>query len=185
MSEATSRLTFSPAEDADLGDIADLVNASYRGAQGWTTEAGYIDGARTDAETLLRHLAAAPDATLQTMRDSAAGPILGVVWLEPANAGAWYIGMLTVDPGLQDRKLGRALLEAAESFIVDRGGVCALMTVVNIRDTLIAWYERRGYRSTGETQPFPYDDSRFGAPLRDDLHFVVLSKTLASQNACA
>jgi hypothetical protein len=52
------------------------------------------------------------------------------------------------------------------------------MTVVNLRDTLIAWYERRGYAPTGETEPFPYGDARFGAPRRDDLAFVVLRKRL-------
>ena len=50
------------------------------------------------------------------------------------------------------------------------------LTVVNVRATLIAWYERRGYRLTGESQPFPYEDQRFGAPRRDDLEFVVLEK---------
>lgn len=50
------------------------------------------------------------------------------------------------------------------------------MTVVNVRDTLIAWYVRRGYRLTGEREPFPYGDNRFGTPLRQDLHFEVLEK---------
>jgi hypothetical protein len=31
---------------------------------------------------------------------------------------------------------------------------------------------------TRETQPFPYGDERFGRPLRNDLHFVVLEKDL-------
>lgn len=52
------------------------------------------------------------------------------------------------------------------------------MKVVNVRDELIAWYGRRGYAPTGETAPFPYGDDRFGQPLRDDLSFVVLQKTL-------
>ena len=52
------------------------------------------------------------------------------------------------------------------------------MTVLHVRDTLIAWYQRRGYTLTGETKPFPYDDNRFGTPLRDDLYFVVLEKHL-------
>ena len=52
------------------------------------------------------------------------------------------------------------------------------MTVVNVRDTLIAWYRRRGYILTGEAEPFPYDDARFGVPKRDDLSFVVLRKRL-------
>jgi hypothetical protein len=52
------------------------------------------------------------------------------------------------------------------------------MTVITIRDTLIAWYERRGYARTGELLPFPYGDQRFGLPQRDDLRFEVLEKSL-------
>jgi hypothetical protein len=55
------------------------------------------------------------------------------------------------------------------------------MTVIFLRTTLIAWYERRGYRLTGEIEPFPYGDERHGRPLRDDLHFVVLEKHLDSR----
>ena len=52
------------------------------------------------------------------------------------------------------------------------------MTVINVRDTLIAWYLRRGYQRTGATEPFPYGNDRVGKPLRPDLAFVVLEKTL-------
>lgn len=52
------------------------------------------------------------------------------------------------------------------------------MGVLNVRSTLIAWYERRGYTRSGETEPFPYGDDRFGRPLRADLEFVVLRKRL-------
>ena len=52
------------------------------------------------------------------------------------------------------------------------------MTVIDLRDELIGFYERRGYRRTGAFKPFPYGDVRFGIPLRDDLRFEVLEKTL-------
>jgi hypothetical protein len=52
------------------------------------------------------------------------------------------------------------------------------MTVINVRGTLSAWYERRGYVRTGETKPFPYGDERFGLPQREDLHFEVFEKEL-------
>ncbi len=53
------------------------------------------------------------------------------------------------------------------------------MNVVSIRDALIAWYVRRGHHKTGETESFPDGDDRFGAPLRDDLSFLVLEKDLS------
>ena len=52
------------------------------------------------------------------------------------------------------------------------------MSVITVRETLIAWYERRGYARTGKTLPFPYGDDRFGLPLRDDLRFDVFEKSL-------
>jgi hypothetical protein len=71
------------------------------------------------------------------------------------------------------------LLADAEQDARRRWGVTAVhMTVIAQRAELIAWYERRGYRATGETAPFPYGDARFGEPLRPDLHFVVLRKAL-------
>lgn len=63
-----------------------------------------------------------------------------------------------------------------EDFIV--GPRTARLSVVNAPETPIGWHERRGYRPTGETMPFPHGDSRFGRPLRDDLAFVMLEKRL-------
>lgn len=172
---------FSPADPSELPAIAALVNSAYRGEssrQGWTTEADYLGGQRTDAGTLAKDLAANPQAVVMTLRDEAGGPLLGCVWLEPADAGAWYLGMLTVRPDLQDRQLGRTMLAAAEGHARGQGAQRVRMTVIQIRDTLIAWYERRGYARTGETRPFPYADLRFGRPARDDLEFIVMEKAL-------
>ena len=170
-----------PATDADLKTVAAFINAAYRGESsrlGWTTEADYLDGQRTDAEALRADLATQPEAMLLTLRDEIDGPLLGCVWLEPAETGVWYLGMLTVRPNLQNRQLGRTLLAEAEAAVQKRGARRLRMTVVNIRDTLIAWYLRRGYALTGETRPFPYGDDRFGLPRRSDLSFVVLEKDL-------
>jgi ribosomal protein S18 acetylase RimI-like enzyme len=86
--------------------------------------------------------------------------------------------MLTVDPGRQAEGLGRALLTKAEDYVRKQGAARVQMTVISLRHSLIAWYERRGYRRTGASEPFPYGDDRVGVPLRDDLHFVVLEKAL-------
>jgi hypothetical protein len=57
------------------------------------------------------------------------------------------------------------------------------MSVIDTRHELLAWYERRGYRRTGERRPFPYGDDRFGRPRRDDLRFEVLDKELGTPQA--
>src|SRR6185503_7133756 len=126
---------------------------------------------------LARDLAASPAAELLIWRD-AAGEHLGHVWLEPQADGAWYLGLLTVRPDRQDQKLGRSLLTASEDYARAQGAARIRMTVVDQRHTLIAWYERRGYRLTGERRPWPYDDQDIGRPTVPDLGFVVLEKIL-------
>ena len=168
-----------PALEADLPDIVALTNKAYRetgpGAS-WNVES-MIEGPRTTEADLRADLAASPDAQLLIWRN-AQGEHLGHVWLEPGEAGGWYLGMLTVRPDRQDQKLGRELLAAAETFACDRGARRMELTVVNARDTLMAWYERRGYRRTGLTPPFPYEDTRLGRPTQPDLCFVVMARDL-------
>jgi ribosomal protein S18 acetylase RimI-like enzyme len=169
------------AVEADYAAIVDLANLSFRGTganASWNTEAVFIEGHRLNESLLREDLAAKPKAELLTYRDEPDGPVLGTVLLDERKEGVWYLGLLSIRPDLQKRQLGRGLLAAAEDFARARGGRRIRMTVVNVRDTLIAWYERRGYRLTGETQPFPYGDERFGRPLREDLHFVVLEKDI-------
>jgi ribosomal protein S18 acetylase RimI-like enzyme len=168
------------ATDADLDAIAALVNSAYRGESsrtGWTTEADFLDGQRTDPERLRAELAAKPGAVLLALRDDD-GALIGSVWLEPRGADAWYLGMFTIRPDLQSRGLGRTLLDEAERFARSRGARRMQMTVIQLRAPLIAWYERLGFRATGETVPFPYGDERSGIPLRDDLQLLLFEKRL-------
>ena len=169
------------ATEYDYAAIVDLANLAFRGvgpAASWNSEADFIEGQRLTESLLRADLAAKPDAVLLTSRDDPNGELLGTVWLEPKKDGIWYLGLLTIRPDLQNRQMGRALLAAAEDFAQQQGASRIRMSVVNVRTTLIAWYERRGYVLTEETQLFPYGDQRFGRPLRNDLHFVLLEKDL-------
>lgn len=169
-----------PLSPSELPDVVSLVNAAYRGdgaKAGWTHEADYLAGQRIDLAMLTKDLET-PGARVLGWREDPPAELLGCVWLEPAGADAWYLGMLTVRPDLQDRGLGRQILEAAEAHAADLGARRIRMTVVGVRDSLIAWYGRRGYAPTGEREPFPYHDARFGEPLRDDLDFAVFEKPL-------
>jgi ribosomal protein S18 acetylase RimI-like enzyme len=174
-------MPLNPAVEADYPAIIDLANLAFRGtgpSASWNTEADFIAGPRLNGSLLRADLAAKPEAHLLTYRDDPNGPLLGTVLLDPKQNGVWYLGLLSVRPDLQNRQLGRALLAAAEEFAKQHGAHRIQMTVVNVRTTLIAWYERRGYTVTSETRPFPYGDDRFGKPLRNDLHFVVLQKDI-------
>lgn len=168
-----------PAADADIPAVVALMNLAYRGRDAdpaWT-EVDYIDGDRTTEALLRQDMAASPEAVLLLWRQLD-GALLGCVWLEPEDDGAWYLGSLAIDLRRQNGGQGRRLLAAAEDWARAHGGVSIRMTVVNVREALLAWYARRGYDQTGETEPFPYGDDRFGAPKRDDLCFVVLRKRL-------
>jgi GNAT superfamily N-acetyltransferase len=170
-------MLLTPAVEGEYAAIVDLANVAYRGngaTASWNVETGILEGQRLNESLLREDLKAKPKAHLLTYRDDVDGPLLGSVWLEPKKNGVWYLGLLTIRPDLQNRQLGRALLNAAEDFARQRGGGRIRMSVLNVRETLISWYLRRGYALTGETEPFPYWDERFGRPLRNDLHFVVL-----------
>jgi ribosomal protein S18 acetylase RimI-like enzyme len=180
-----SDFTITICEPADLAAVSDLVNAAYRGEggqAGWTSEVGMVDGQRTTTAALREDLAISDAVSILILRD--AGEILACVRLERTSGIhgqlICYIGMLAVRPSAQDRGLGRIMLQRAEAEGLAMGAQVARMTVVSVRGSLIAWYERHGYRRTGETEPFPYEDARFGAPLRSDLEFVVLEKPLTA-----
>ncbi|MGA2777220.1 MAG: GNAT family N-acetyltransferase [Steroidobacteraceae bacterium] len=169
----------------DLDAVVDLVNAAYRGERGqagWTSEIGMLDGQRINLDALRADLAVAAAAHVSILTSRDAAELLACVRVEHTTAAGGRsvcsIGMLAVRPGAQDRGLGRVLLQHAENEGRAAGAQVARITVVSVRDSLIAWYERQGYRRTGETEQFPYEDARFGTPLRADLQFVALEKPL-------
>ena len=170
---------FTPITDDDVLGVVSLMNRAYRGAgaAGWSTRRIYLSGDRITEDVLRTDLAAKPHASLLKWEEG--GPLLGCVWIEPLDGDVWYLGSLATDPTLQASGTGKILLSAAERWVRERGGTRIRMNVVNVRDALIAWYLRRGYHKTGETEPFPYGDDRFGAPLREDLSFLVLEKELS------
>jgi len=184
----TDQMNLTHVTPADYVEVAELANLAYRGATrdpGWNTEASLIEGPRLTKQQLSEDMVNKPDAHLLLYRDTPEGRLLGTVWLEPTDGDTWYLGLLIIHPEIQNRSLGRTLLAAAEDFALHRGARSVRMTVINVRSILIAWYERRGYTRTGEIQPFPHGDDRFGTPLRDDLVFVVLAKDLVRTSTTA
>jgi ribosomal protein S18 acetylase RimI-like enzyme len=168
-----------PAKEADLPAIVAIMNAAFRGTdgeRGWSVEADYITGERTSESLLKEEIAAG--ALYLLAKDNVTSLLKGCVSLQASSPTKWYLGALTVIPALQNSGLGRKLLEAAEEYAAMQGARTIEMTVVNLREEVISWYERRGYRRTDETRPFPYHDHRFGTPKRSDLAFVVLEKHL-------
>ncbi len=182
MENRESRLRFRAAETHDVAAVVALTQSAYRGDAsrvGWTTEADLLDGQRTDPGEVAELIARDDVKLLLAEHDGQLLASCVVERLSGEHAGDGYFGMFSVRPEAQGNGTGRAMLAEAERVARDEWHCTAMrMSVIDVRDELIAWYERRGYRRTGEYRPFPYGDPRFGIPKRDDLRFEWLVKTL-------
>ena len=170
--------SFRAATVDDVQALVLLVTSAYRGdasRRGWTTEADLLDGERIDPQVLRADIERPRSRVLLAEGN---GRLLACVHIaEEGDAG--YLGMFSVQPELQGTGLGKRLMAEAERVAREEWGLPAMrMTVIDLREELIAFYERRGYRRTGIKKPFPYGDPRFGLPKRDDLRFEILEKPL-------
>lgn len=157
-------IRFRRATPEDLPRLRALVEKAYRGdsaRQGWTHEADLLDDERTSDAELAETLADPAKRVLLAILD---GAFVGTVTVADLGNGRAYLGMLCVDPELQAEGLGRALIADAEDTAVEAFGATVMeMTVIDVRHDLIAYYQRRGYRVTGEKRPFPSGgEDRFG-----------------------
>lgn len=165
------------AEKQDARRIVDLVNSAYRGEyskQGWTSEADLVMGRRTEADEIER-LVATDDSMFLLCKAEA--QLIGSVHLQRQKDQV-YLGMLAVSPPLQGRGVGRQLLFAAEQTAQRTWSVNKfLMSVIESRSELIAFYERNGYRRTGVSKAFPLRPELW-TPKVADLRMEILEKIL-------
>lgn len=176
-------LSFRRAEPADAAAIVSLVNSAYRGESsraGWTTEADFLDGQRTDLDEVSSLLAAENSLFLLCYVSSEAGStLIASAHLENSAEGV-HFGMFAVKPGLQNGGVGKRFLEAAETLASRTWGAPKmLMAVITLRLALIEFYERRGYRRTGRIKRFP-QSHKFGIPKVTGLQLEVLEKMLGN-----
>lgn len=175
---ATSPLAFRAATAADVAAIVALTESAYRGdasRAGWTTEADLLDGQRIDATAVRECIERPHSRVVLAERD---GELIASAHVAVED-GAGYFGMFSVRPTAQGGGIGKQLIAETERIARDEWQQHAMrMTVIDVRDELIAFYQRRGYRRTGIVKPFPYGDERFGIPKRSDLRFEVLEKIL-------
>jgi ribosomal protein S18 acetylase RimI-like enzyme len=161
---------------ADIPALNILINSAYRGEsskKGWTTEADILEGKRTTEEELIQTIQDPKNTILKfTDTDKIIGSVLLVQKEEQL-----YLGMLTVSPELQNSGIGKKMLAEAENHAKALGLSSIIMTVISVREELIAWYKRNGYKDTGEREPFPQSDIHVNIS-NSPLEFIYLEKKI-------
>ncbi|GJC95890.1 Acetyltransferase [Colletotrichum higginsianum IMI 349063] len=188
-------LSFRPATPADIPALLPLIRSAYHGAFPSSSAEADIFAAKRATEATLLAKIAAPEVVVLHVTDaastssSAAATAEALPPLPPlscceiarsaGDAGLAHFGLFAVDPARQAGGVGGAVLRYAEELAKRAWGTRRMeMTVLWMRTGLVAYYERRGYRRTGERREFPYAELYEGEALRDDLWFVVLEKEL-------
>lgn len=171
------RLSFRPALLSESSRIASLANAAYRGEtsrQGWTTEADLLDGLRTTTLEVQRLIKSEHSIILLGIKSN---EIIASVCLEK-DTDAVHIGMFVVNPAMQGSGIGKQLLAYAESYAQQHWGISKfLMHVISVRQELIGFYVRRGYRRTGKVRSFPVNPAMW-QPKMDGLQLEQLEKSV-------
>ena len=166
----------SKATLADIPALNILINSAYRGEtskKGWTTEAHLLEGKRTNEEELTQTLLKPENTILKfTENDTIIGSVLLV-----EKEKQLYLGMLTVSPELQNSGMGKKLLAEAENHAKTLGLSSIIMSVISVREELIAWYKRHGYVDTGKREAFPESDIHITISDKP-LEFIFLEKQL-------
>jgi ribosomal protein S18 acetylase RimI-like enzyme len=176
MNTAPSPIRFAYATLDDVPGVAALIERSYRGpeaAKGWTNEAALLTGPRS-SQAEIKKLVRDGNSRFVLALD---GPeLVGCALIQKHGIGA-YFGMFAIDPGQQGSGLGKTVIAHCEAAARELWSAAYLrLTVISLRDKLIAWYERRGFRQTGEREPFPFDTA--AGALRTDFDLTVLEKPL-------
>jgi ribosomal protein S18 acetylase RimI-like enzyme len=172
-------IRFRTAQANDATSIAALVNSAYRGdhaKKGWTTESDLLDGQRTDVEAILELIQTPQNSIELALNDWR--HVIGCVHLRIETPSTLYFGMLTVEPTAQTAGIGKKLLEHLEHQAQELALKEIRMTVLPQRKELIAFYERRGFTATGQSEPFPTHDPRYGIPKVQGLILMEYKKFL-------
>jgi ribosomal protein S18 acetylase RimI-like enzyme len=167
---------FTTATLKDIIALEKLINSAYRGEtskQGWTTEADLLQGKRITTNELSEII---KNEENKILRYTEQNIIIACVLLTN-KTDKLYLGMLTVSPELQNNGIGKKLLLEAEKQAMSLGFPKIVMTVVSIREELIAWYKRHGFVDTRVREPFPLNDT--DAIIGEQpLEFIVLEKNV-------
>jgi N-acetylglutamate synthase-like GNAT family acetyltransferase len=158
------RRTVVPIRIAEMSDaiaIMQVINAAFRQAESF-----FIDGDRVDLEKVQSNL-----RTGEFLVAEKEGVITGCVYVE-LQGDRSYLGLLAIDPAVQNSGLGSKLMTAAEDHCRNVGSRFMDIRMVNLRKELSDFYHHRGYEDAG-TEPFAV-----GVTPLIPCHFIKMSKPL-------
>ncbi len=167
--------TFREAKIEDIPQIVDLVNISYRSKEfkGWTSEADIVKGDRIN-NAQVQELFQNDSKVFVMFKDE---ELIGCVHVHKQNDSC-YIGMLTTHPNVQNMGIGKEILKLAEEHSIKNYSInCFEMSVLSVREELINFYERRGYKRTGDNEPYPVN-ANVGTPLSSEIQVLHLVKEI-------
>ncbi len=152
------------ATPEDLRPLLELINQAYE------VEAFFIEGPRVGAADLLARIVA---REIVVLRDGARLVAAAHVQCEDDVA---HLGLVSVDPTLQGRGLGRQIVEEAELVACGRGATTMHLQVVHLRDELPPFYRKLGYAEYG-TSDFDTKDTLL------PVHFIDMKKPIEHSRA--
>lgn len=175
-------LHFYKAEFSDSQAISGLINSAYRGEtsrKGWTTEADILDGLRTTTAEVGKLIKRDDAFVLIGVFNDEIVATVCCECQELAFKSTSHFGMIAVKPSLQNKGYGKSLIKAAEAMTLREWRVVGFhMSVISIRHELIAFYERLGYKRTGEFIDFPAK-SDLWQPKVEGLNLQYLARLVA------
>lgn len=117
---------------------------------------------------------AKPGVFMFKVVDTESSQIIGCVQTEFKNDTV-NVGMLCVQPNLQGRGIGKIIIDQVDAFAKNRGCKWSRIVVIGQRKELLEFYQRRGYKLTGEK--IPWDNEGVGNPLVP-IELLLLKKQL-------
>ena len=188
-----------PALINDVPALEALINRCYLFEEGWTSESELVGGIRTNQNEMRSVIEDDNQhffvySQINSEHDNKeTGELLGCINIGMEEDGA-YIGFFAVNPELQGSGVGNAMLEQAEILAKgylteqslmqqkDQNKTIDLkpikMLVLKGRDKMLAYYQRRGYICTGNTQSFSNNDSKGSDSKDNQLHFTEIAKAI-------
>ncbi|WP_026803250.1 GNAT family N-acetyltransferase [Aliarcobacter lanthieri] len=168
-------LEFSECSKNDVKTIVEIVNKAYRGEKtdkAWTSESHLLSGKRLN-DKMLEGILKEPNTKTYIVKNI--DKIVGTIQTKLEN-DAIHIGLFAIDTSMQSSGIGKRLLEFAESTSSKLWNKnIFFMEVISSRKDLIAYYNRRDYKSTDSYIEFPKSEL-WSTLIDDELKLLVLKK---------